>query len=323
MNTNPLIAVRLDEHPPEVDLAVTRAAVERAGEVVRQEWVRLAGAAVGRASGDYVAALARDQATTYPYDGDDLAVAIINDAPHAGIIEWGFEAFNLASKIRWGQTKASKKNKKGGWYINIPFRHYTPGGKTPASRKAGMSGALYQVAKRLQPGQRLTSDAARITAGKHQEVHTDAGKLIAVQSVKQQEVRWQALGMTSTIDRPGSRLAPTSAKTRAAMNASRPKTAASLIGGLEIAQKSGGNLPDPHRKSGIQEGMFKAGAPGHTQYMTIRTITPQSSWVIPSRPGAHLAEQAARATDLPVRMMLEEAFRADVQAHLLKALTGG
>lgn len=323
MNGNPLIAVRLDEHPPEVDLALTRLAVERAGELVRQEWVRLAGVAVGRDSGDYVAALARAKATIYPYDGDDLAVAIVNDAPHAGIIEWGFEAFNLAQRIRWGSTPASKKNKKGGWYINIPFRHYTPGGKTPAARKAGMPNSIYQVAKKLQPGQRLTSDADRITAGKHQQVHTDAGKLIGVQSVKEQEVRWQALGMTSTIDRPGARLAPTQAKTRATMNASRPKTAASLIGGLEIAQKGGGGLPDPNRKSGIHEGMFKSGAPGHTQYMTIRTITPQSSWVIPSQPGAHLAEQTARATDLPVRMMLEEAFRADVQAHLLKALVEG
>lgn len=332
MNGNPLIAVRLDEHPADVDLALTRAAVWRAGEIVRQEWVRLAGVAVGRASGEYVDALGAQQAVVYPYDGDALAIGIVNDAPHAGLIEWGFEAFNLASKIKWGQTPGAKKNKRGGWYINIPFRHYTPGGKTPAARRGAMPSSVYQVAKHLQPGQRLTTDAARILAGQHQDVRAEyargmaggVGRLVAVQSVKEQEVRWQALGMTSTVTRPGTQLAPASARTRALMGKSKPKSAASLIGGLEIARKGGGPVPDPNRKSAsIFEGMFKNGAPGHTQYMTIRTITPQSSWVIPSRPGAHLAEQAARATDLPVRIILEDAFRTDVELHLLKSLTGG
>lgn len=69
------------------------------------------------------------------------------------------------------------------------------------------------------------------------------------------------------------------------------------------------------------EGMFKGGSRGHSQYMTIRTITPNSKWIIPAQEGhfftkrvaewslPHIQEMVATRLGGEARMILYDAMQ--------------
>ncbi len=68
------------------------------------------------------------------------------------------------------------------------------------------------------------------------------------------------------------------------------------------------------------EGMFKGGSPGHTQYMTMRTITPNSKWIIPAQEG-HFFTRRVAVWALPhVEEMVASRLGEDAKAMLYDAL---
>jgi hypothetical protein len=70
------------------------------------------------------------------------------------------------------------------------------------------------------------------------------------------------------------------------------------------------------------ENMFRTTMPTpgggrHTEYMTIRTITPDSKgWFIPPTPAYHFAERALEAAAVPVTEMIEAAVAEDIDAAI-------
>lgn len=110
-----------------------------------------------RDSGQYLAALERQQSLNYPYLGDPNVVAIVNTMPYAIYLEEGHPGFHLPS--RWSHWKVSKE---GRLYARVPFRIPTPfspgGGVSSHRRRLGtaMPKSVYAQALQLRHGQRLT-----------------------------------------------------------------------------------------------------------------------------------------------------------------------
>lgn len=303
-STGYVIGVPLPPAPAGVVFRHTREAVRQAGELQLQAWLKLAdGEVVNRLTGDYIAGLREADSFQHPYDKDDLAVGVFNLAKHAAPIEFGTRAFNLASAIRWGQTPKAKLGKHG-WYLRIPFRHYTPPrageGATPGREKASMPRAVYNLARHLDPGERLTGRRGRIV--------TETGRVPG-------GVRGIGPGF-------GRYLASTRSPVAATIGTPGAKSAASFAAALAGARESGAAPPSPFHVSGKFEGMFRSGAKGHSQYITVRTITPESQWWIPARPGSFVARRVAEQTDPIVRAMIEDAFRRDVEDAIGQALGG-
>lgn len=98
------------------------------------------------------------------FQGNPLAVAVANTAPHARILEDGHAAFHLPEKIDWGTAKA-KRTKDGVRYLTIPFRHGTPGTQGVGSGRARsmMPGDVYRSALTLFRRPQAT-DAQRTAA---------------------------------------------------------------------------------------------------------------------------------------------------------------
>lgn len=309
------LSIALPTPGPGVEFVALRRAVREAGELQQQAWLKLAsGELVNRLTGAYIAGLRTAESLQYPYDDDRLAVGVFNVARHAGPIEHGFESFNLASRIRWGQTPKSRLGRKG-WYIRIPFRHYSPPrggeGATVGREKASMPRAVYNLARQLEPGERLTGRARKLAAA--------TGKVPGgVRGVGPGRPDGHPLGPA----RPGRYLAATRSSTAALISEPRFKTAASFAAALAHARETGGGVPALKHRTGRYEGLFKSGAPGHSQYLTIRVITQRSQWWIPGRRGLFVAQRVAEQTDPTVRAMFAEAFRHDVERAVGGALGG-
>ena len=314
-STGYMVNVALPVAPAGVVFRALREAVREAGELQQQAWLKLAdGEVVNRLTGAYIAGLRSAESFQYPYDNDKLAVGVFNVAAHAAPIEYGTEAFDLAKKIRWGHTPKSRLGKKG-WYIRIPFRHYTPAkegeGASVGREKASMPRAVYNLAKHLEPGERLTGRPGRIV--------TETGR---VPGGRRGTGPGRAADHPLGPAAPGHYLAATSKATRATIAKPQAKSAASFAAALAHAKETGGKAPGLFHKTGRYEGMFKSGKPGHSQYVTVRTITQRSSWWIPARRGAFVAQKVAEQTDPIIRGMLEDAFREDVEAAVRQALGG-
>jgi hypothetical protein len=142
-------------------MPLTERAIYDAARLIQTAWV--AAAQSGRyfhpGLGGYVRGIVTDDSLVYPLDGDPLSAAVFNLAPYAGVIEEGHPGFHLPSVMHW-PTPASKRAKAGHYYINVPFRHTVPRsgpGITGQAQRAMMPAPVYQVAKRLAPGERLTA----------------------------------------------------------------------------------------------------------------------------------------------------------------------
>lgn len=162
------LGIQLPDVPAGLDFPATTAAVRDAGALLQAAWTKLAdGTVLGRFTGAYVNGLRQPESLEYPFGGDGLAVGVFNVAEHAGPIEHGYAAFNLAERVAWGSTPKSRLSKKGVWYVRIPFRHYTPAGPgegaTPYRTRHSMSHDVYRFARELKPGQRLHVDLGRMS----------------------------------------------------------------------------------------------------------------------------------------------------------------
>ena len=297
-----LISVPMPEAREGITFPATMRAVRRAGELLHTAWLMKANNdLVGRSSGDYVAGLRTPESLQHPYDADSMAVGVFNVAPHATAIEYGHDGYNLAARINWGDTPKSRYSKETGlWYIYVPFRHYTPArageGATLRRIRHSMPETLYQVAKRMTADERMMGD------------------------------RHHILRSESTIRGPGRRVIA-----HRGIGA-KSKRYVVPLGGLPQSARSAGAIqtalrnreaPDPFHKQSTYEGMFKSGMKGHTQYMTIRTLTQESQWWMPARPGKFAARKVASENGVVVRGMIQEAFAKDVERSLALGFVSG
>lgn len=282
------------------DLPATRAAVQAAGELVQQAWIQLASAAVGHGAGEYLAGLQGPDSLRYPLDGDPLAVAVFNVAPHAAALEDGFAPFNLASRIDWGRPKV--KHGKNGPYLIIPFQHFTPGATAASSRRRSMPAGVYAVARHLKAGERIQLNPGsgpavpihqgeRVVGSRSGRTVTPANQAPFVNS-RRLWVRGQPI-----MQHPGAHPSPESSTGARAL----------------------GHPPGMRASPSIFEGMQKSGG----RYVTMRVIKPTSSWIIPGRPGLHLAERVTAMTEAKVRALIAAALVQDARDAIAEALSGG
>lgn len=99
----------------------------------------------------YLRGLTSRDSVLHPYQGDPLHALVQNVNPDATRLEYGAPAYHLPSVIRWAQVKNVRRSKRG-FYMIVPFTHGTPG-----TRSNPMPASVYRVARRLQPGQRVTA----------------------------------------------------------------------------------------------------------------------------------------------------------------------
>jgi len=141
--------------PPPIPMVHTEQAIQAAAELVRWAWIQLAeGSDVPHS---YIAGLESPGTIVYPYQGDPLAVSVVNTFLGVGRIEYGFSAYHLPSHIDWGHVL--RHNRAGRPYLFIPFTHGAyRGHKGPARTQVrAMPPAIYRVARQLQSGQYLTA----------------------------------------------------------------------------------------------------------------------------------------------------------------------
>jgi hypothetical protein len=106
-----------------VEIAIEQAVVTTLN-IVRDRWLREAQNKLNSTRTDYLMGLDFDS-IEHPYLGDPFAGAVVLRGKWPNMLEKGFSAFD----IKQGFSKSSKKHIKpdGGWYLNVPLRHSTPG----------------------------------------------------------------------------------------------------------------------------------------------------------------------------------------------------
>lgn len=242
------------------------------------------------ASGQYAAALTSQDALQYPYLNDPLAVAVVNTAPHAEYVENGRAGFHLAT--RWGSRGGKwKVGRNGNLYAHVPFRVPTPIGD--AVKVVHLPG----LSARFQGPRGLSSKAGRLGAAMPESVYARALKLRHYATTRD---RLTGLGDEYK-----------QSKSYRYYEAAFGPMPESLEG------------EDGYTWQASQfEGMFRttgstAAGGHHTEYMTIRTITPDSpGWFVPPSPALRLAERALEQSAANVRGIIEAAVAQDVQAAL-------
>jgi hypothetical protein len=93
MAQSPAVLIQIplprDADVAEIDWESTRESVRWCGELLRDRWIAFADEVIDRETGAYVQAISSTEAVRWPYDGDELAVGVFNNARHAGAIEYG------------------------------------------------------------------------------------------------------------------------------------------------------------------------------------------------------------------------------------------
>lgn len=287
--------VRIEGAPLDIDLDAGRLAmaIERgalfAGEYVKQVWGIAALELGAFDTGEYrngVTDEGRIEISRSPSGGTTIGIDLIvtNTAPHASIVEEGHGAFRLADKIDWGNTGGSiKVGASGRPYLHIPFRHTAPGqaggGMTKSASKAQMPHSVYQNAKRQM--WRVANNAGPVRGPQGQFRQRDTYR---TESFGQNGPTRMTRGETSTAFAPDPRTGQLVQERRGAR--------------IVAAGRRGNDMVNPEWKSSRFEGMIKTGGPGHTRYLTIRTLTPDSDgWNIPAMMGYYVAARTAAAID--------------------------
>lgn len=249
-------------------------------------WISLARAAGLRRDGAYVNAINSRGAVRMVKGAPSLAAGapmpnrvefifeVVNDSEHAQIIEEGHSAFHLPSRVDWGSGSGSIKRGKKGPYLHIPFEHRAYA--SPSKRKKG--GYTVSTIKAMMPS----------------DIHREAKKMGAVLRRHMGPIR-DPSGQFVAADRYQRPKDPHTLV--------RPHMAAGFRhhrGEWVEERRSERQVAPGHTNPAWQAskfaGLFKAGAKGHEQYLTIRTMTPQSrGWNIPARHGHFLAEKTAQA----------------------------
>lgn len=288
-----------------------RAGALYAGQWIQGTWTRVAQGLDVRGSGAYIRGIQSEGivriVSENVTEGEgrtdlEIIVEVTNTAPHASIIEEGFGAYHLPDKINWASTSGRiKRTKDGKAYIHVPFRHRAyadaeareASGMTTASIKAMMPEEIYRKAKALTYTQKLGVGPVR----------TSSGQWVAADRYK-----WG-----TRLDRSG---------TRPMFVFGPPGGEAGYEehrGARQVGRDGNGNpLINPEWGSSKFHGMFKAGTTGHSQYMTIRTMTQDSpGWNIPARQGLYIAARVARAAEASdeLRDLVAGAMMAALEAR--------
>lgn len=278
-------------------VAGLRAGALYAGQWIQGVWVKVAQGLDVRASGAYIRGIqdhGRVQIISENVlDGGgrtdlEIVVEVANTAAHASLVEEGHGAFHLPDKIDWARMSGRiKRTADGRPYLQIPFRHRAyagaeereSGGYTTAAIKAMMPSDVYAKAKRLTYTKKLGVGPIRTPTG---------------QWVAADRYRWGR-----RLDRSGT--TPRFIMGGGGVSAGGPGEPGyeEHRGARQVGRDGNGNpLINPAWGSSKFHGMFKGGAPRHTEYMTIRTITPNSpGWNIPAVAGLYIARRVAKMAD--------------------------
>jgi len=252
-------------------------------DLVEATWMTLA--AEHRASGDYATRFMRRE---YPY-GNDLTGAVMNDAPHAQVLEDGHGGFHMPSAVDWGAALArgtAKVTKDGRRYLIVPFRHYTPGSEGVGSGRARamMPTPVYRDAMTALRGD-MTRPAARDAAQRLREANRG-------------------------LSRPYATMAG---------NPGTPPRTSALLARLAQASLKREGQPGYTWRAGKYEGMTRREQTNPTTgrssgvFMTFRVMTEDSlGWFMPPQPGYHFAEKTVAAVKEQLVAIVGAAARQDM-----------
>lgn len=287
--------VQLPEIRPDHAADAIRSTARAAAEFARALWIQRAQDLRVRHSGAYLRGIqeARVRVVSEHATEDqvEIVLELVNEAPHAGIVEEGHGAFRLPDKINWNGPNV--KRGPNGPYLHIPFRHRAfqnaeqreQSGMTIGSLRQMMPEDIYRQALRLH-------FTTRQNVG---PIFRHGGNLLhgpqwrGAQAGNPQQIQFVAADRYTRGKR--SRLShPT---TGPMISVGPDGTAVEVRRG----ERTGlGGLTNPAWQNSRFHGMFKSGSKGHAEYMTIRTITPRSAgWSIPAQDGHHIARQVERA----------------------------
>lgn len=281
------------DSPPNQPIDAVRAAVVQvlrtAAQFAQALWYQRAQDLGIRASGAYLQGIQQAQINivTNRVTGDDLEIAVelVNTAPHADIVENGHPAFSLPKAINWGNAAGRIKWGKKGPYLHIAFRHaafQTPAqrvasGMTPATLRTMLPREVYQAAKQL-----TRTVAQRV--GPIRSSRLSAPGSPGVQQFLRADNYTR--GGRYHDPTPGPRITAGPDGLVDHWRSSRP---------VQGRTADGQRLTNPAWRSSRFQGLMKTGPAGHTAYVTVRTITPRSAgWNIPAQQGTHCAAQVAR-----------------------------
>ena len=303
----------LDRLSPDAFVAAVRRGAFMGAQFVQGVWVRLAQAMDVRATGEYIRGIDATAIVTVreERDANHFLIALFagNDAPHAGIVEYGHRAFRFPDAINWGSKAGRVKMGKKGPYLHIPFRHRAfaseakadTQGLTRATRKAMMPEDVYREAMKLARTVRHNTGPQRAPDGQflRADTYTYGGRLTRPNAAPDAD-RARFLDPLSHVVGP------------------HHKDFAEWRGVRFVGRDHAGNaLVNPGWKSSKFEGLMKTGPARHTSYMTIRTVTPNSpGWNIPAQAGRHVAAAAAMASTNGGRLS------AVVVSHALATIGG-
>lgn len=276
-------------------VALRRGALAGA-EWIRGTWVEVAERMNIRSSGDYIAGIRAhgqikvvQESLTEAGDVDvaswDITIDITNTAPHASIVEDGHAAFHLPDKINWGAMGGRiKRTDEGVAYLHIPFRHSayaSPSaradqGLTGATLRRMMPHKIYEQAKQLTHTRPLNE------GNQYRSVSLDGTK-------HQQYMARDRYHWGDRLNRAGTR--PMFIFGPPGKEAGHEEHRGSRLVGRDA---EGNPLINPAWGNSKFHGMFRSGTPGHSQYMTIRTLTENSpGWNIPAQAGLGIARRVA------------------------------
>ena len=330
------VAISLEGLPPDPDVEAIKQGFERGLLMVAQFakglWIRRAQQLDIRHTGQYIrgieSAAIKITGKTEGSQHWGATIEITNRAPHASIVEDGHGAFSLVQAIDWGRVDGKiKRGKDGEPYLNIPFRHTT---YQPASARAS-SGMTSSSVARMMPhhiteAARSLERTQRRNKGPQHEWRkwshgpgTPGSKRHAVHG------QWYRQHLAADRYHWGGRLHRAHTTPRFIMGGSGQSAGGPGEPGFsehrsarQVGRDRGGNpLMNPAWKSSKYHGLFKSGPKGHSQYTTIRTITPRSmGWNIPAQAGYGVARQVASvlggAMSERINKLFEAGFRSGV-----------
>lgn len=251
-------------------------------EYVKALWHQEAVTAGLRTSGRYVQSIGSSievvEAPNVSGGSFSMAVDIHNDDPRADIIENGSRAFHLPSAINWSSTTGKiKRSPTGRPYLHVPFRHAAfadeekrvEDGLLPSTLRRMMPQSVYNQAKRL--ARRVPNREGPIT----RPAVSPAGHPYQ-QHVASDRYSWSGAGR-KRLER---------GHVNTGFTARHGELVEERRSERQVGRDRHGPLVNPEWQTSKYEGLMKTGPKRHTQYLTIRTMTPDSpGWNIPARAG--------------------------------------
>lgn len=275
-----------------------------ASEYIKGLWIKAAQGEKLHNTGDYVRGIQKGHSSigNVHMDGNtwSLTITVVNVSPHASIVEEGHGAFHLPSAINWSSsTGRIKRSANGTPYLHIPFRHTS--WVAPSERASGDSqqGTTMWALKRMMP-EHVYRQAKRLSPRVGQNVGPVRGR--GGQFLAADKYRWGGKSDNPPphrrrLDFRGSRPSIQLGSSQHGHGTGDHNVGFEAHRGARVAgrDKEGRPMVNPAWQANKFEGLFKSGPKGHTTYMTIRTITPNSQgWNIPAQQGHYIARKVAQ-----------------------------